>query len=121
MRHILKDEYLDHVKRVPDEKLLMKIVEDQYKAKKLNDDVRYSKAYGVQPVVRDKNNDPFSWGKKDFMSTYDAPKKELPIKKYLVIIDDNLKSLGSYNSWLSMYSTWSRHCNITTIWVGQVL
>jgi hypothetical protein len=46
--------------------------------------------------------------------------EEQDIKKYLVIIDDNLESLRSYNSDLALFGTKSRHYNIVTIYTTQV-
>jgi hypothetical protein len=45
---------------------------------------------------------------------------EMPVKKYLIVIDDNLESLKSYNSDLALLCTKSRHYNITTIYTTQV-
>lgn len=62
--------------------------------------------------------DPFEIDKKKI----DLPmlQKELPIKRYLIIIDDNLDHLKSYNSDISLLCTKSRHYNIVLIWTTQV-
>lgn len=81
----------------------------------MNDDVRYRDTMGV---IKQKHSDIFG-GSQQFK---DLPllKTELPVKRYLIIIDDNLNQLKSYNSDLALFCTKSRHYNIVTIYTTQV-
>lgn len=103
---------------VPDMSVLNEIIRNQYEAMQLNDDVRYRKIMGTSARAAPCNDSPFegsAWNK-----ITPILNEELDVKKYLVIIDDNLESLRSYNSDLALFGTKSRHYNIVTIYTTQV-
>lgn len=83
----------------------------------LNDDVWYRKIMGKKPD-QNHNSDPFERSMWDKITP--VLQEEQDIKKYLVIIDDNLESLRSYNSDLALFGTKSWHYNIVTIYTTQV-
>jgi len=106
------------VQDVPDMSILNEIIRNQYEAMQLNDDVWYRKIMGTSVSAARCNDSPFeesAWNK-----ITPILNEELDVKKYLVIIDDNLESLWSYNSDLALFGTKSRHYNIVTIYTTQV-
>lgn len=72
-----------------------------------------------KPKSADEIFEPSAWGA--FGPLTPILHKEMPVKKYLIVIDDNLQYLKSYNSDLALLCTKSRHYNITTIYTTQVL
>ncbi len=73
LRHELKEKYDQHVKLAPDEQTLIGIIEQQRKALKANDDVRYRKVYGkAPPKGTKKGNEPISWGLDPWSDIHDV-------------------------------------------------
>lgn len=101
----------------PDMSIINEIMAMQYEALQLNDDVWYRGTMGLFKARPDTSG-LFEIGESHKLTP--TLSHEMPIKKYLIIIDDNLESLKSYNSDLSLLCTKSRHYNITTIFTTQV-
>ena len=101
--------------------ILNDIIKKQYEAMQINDNVRYRQIMGKKQRSKDGSSahadlfENHTWDK-----LMPELSEELDIKKYLVIIDDNLESLRSYNSDLALFGTKSRHYNIHTIYTTQV-
>lgn len=120
-RH-LKETYNDHVKLRPDLEVIKDIMKQQEKAMILNDQARYWQVYGGQfpegVYAGSKEDITNSWG----LITDPASMQTeiLPIKWYVILIDDCLSYLKSYQSDISLVGTWSWHREITIIWVAQI-
>lgn len=112
----LQEKFEQHVEDLPNMDKIKEIIASQYKALQLNDDVWYWKQMSTQKFSQTSNNKPiFDQNPEPTFLT-----EELPIKEYLIIIDDNLESLKSYSSELSLLCTKSRHYKIWIIWTSQV-
>lgn len=92
--------------------LIEKLIKSQKEWQINNDDINFEKVYGVQKKELFTDN----------KETYE-PKKNIPIRKHLIILDDCLCSeevWAGYAGKLALLSTFSRHAEIIIIWVSQV-
>lgn len=116
MRRELGEKYDEHVKNKPDLTVIKNIMAEQEKAMRLNDDARYWQVYNQDIPIPTVNE---SWG---LVGNTETIKQTtvLPIKWYIILIDDCLQYLKSYQSDISLIGTWSRHREITIVWVAQI-